>query len=72
MSLAIHLHECRMKIKHLKGTISLEEMSSRVGCSKSYLSDIENGNNINPSLRICVCIAKHYKTTVNKMIKAMT
>ena len=68
MSLGLHLHACRLKIKHLKGTASLEEMARRVGCSKSFLSDLEN-NFCWPSLPMAIRIAKAYKTTLNKMAK---
>lgn len=66
MSLGMHLHMSRLKIKHLKGTASLEEMARRIGCSKSFLSDVENDYSM-PSLRMACLIAKAYKTTLNKM-----
>jgi transcriptional regulator with XRE-family HTH domain len=68
MSLGMHLYTCRLKIKHLKGTASLEEMARRVGCSKSFLSDVEN-NVSTPSLMMAAMIAKAYKTTLNRMVK---
>lgn len=48
--------------------ISLDKMAKKIGCCKSYLSDVEN-NKIMPSLAKSVLIAKHYKTTLNLMSK---
>jgi len=46
--------------------VSLEEMARRIGCSKSYLWDLEDGR-CTPSLEMSVRIAKKYKTTIGKM-----
>lgn len=46
--------------------VSLEDMAQRIGTSKSYLWEIEKGVSV-PSLSKAKLIAKHYKTTLNKM-----
>jgi len=48
--------------------VSLEDMANRIGCTKSYLWQIEAGGG-NPSLQLSIKIAKHYKTTVGQMAK---
>ena len=48
--------------------VSLDDMAYRVGCAKSYLWEIEAGG-ANPSLSLCIRLAKHYKTTVGKIAK---
>ncbi len=48
--------------------ISLEKMAEKIGCTKSYLWDVES-NKTMPSLAKAVLIAKHYKTTLNLMVK---
>ncbi len=50
--------------------VSLDDMANRIGCAKSYLWEIECGG-ANPSLLLCMKIAKHYKTTVGQMAKRM-
>lgn len=50
--------------------VSLDDMANRIGCSKSCLWQIESGGG-NPSLLLCIKIAKHYKTTVAQMAKHM-
>lgn len=65
-----YLHAKRMKVKHLKGTASLEHMAGLVGCAKSYLSDVENNVTI-PSLGMAAKIAKAYKTTLNQMAEKL-
>lgn len=47
---------------------SLDKMAVRVGCSKSYLWDVEN-DNVMPTLAKAAVIAKHYKTSLNQMGK---
>ena len=64
--LGVHLHAQRIRIKHLKGSASLDVMAERIGCSKSFLSDVENNISV-PSLEMAIRIAKAYKTTLNKM-----
>ena len=65
-----HLHEKRMKVRHLKGVASLEHMADLVDCSKSYLSDVENNITV-PSLGMAAKIAKAYKTTLNQMAERL-
>ena len=48
--------------------MSLEKMAAKVGCTKSYLSDMENGK-LMPSLLKAVALAKAYKTSPNQMGK---
>jgi transcriptional regulator with XRE-family HTH domain len=46
--------------------VSLEKMSVKIGCTKSYLSDVEN-DKIVPRLAKAKDIAKGYKTSLNQM-----
>lgn len=46
--------------------VSLDDMAERIGSSKSYLWEIESGRSM-PTLPKAKMIAKHYKTTLNKM-----
>jgi len=46
--------------------VSLEKMSVKIGCTKSYLSDVENDKTM-PSLAKAVVMAKAYKTSLNQM-----
>ncbi len=48
--------------------VSLEDMAHRVGCAKSYLWQIEAGYS-NPSLSLCIRLAREYKTTLGKIAK---
>lgn len=48
--------------------VSLEKMSVKIGCTKSYLSDVENDKTM-PSLAKAGAIAKGYKTSLNQMGK---
>lgn len=48
--------------------MSLEKMADKVGCTKSYLWDIENDKSC-PSLYKAALIAKAYKTSLNQMGK---
>jgi transcriptional regulator with XRE-family HTH domain len=43
-------------------------MSVKIGCTKSYLSDVEN-DKIMPSLAKAGAIARAYKTSLNQMGK---
>ena len=55
------LRKCQTKV-------SLERMATKIGCSKSYLWDVEN-NRSEPSLSMAIKIAKAYHTSLNKMGK---
>ena len=46
--------------------MSLERMAEKVGCSKSYLWDVEH-DKIMPTLTKAALMAKHYKTSLNLM-----
>jgi transcriptional regulator with XRE-family HTH domain len=46
--------------------MSLEKMAKKIGCAKSYLSDVEN-NKIMPTLAKSAIMAKAYKTSLNQM-----
>lgn len=46
--------------------MSLERMAEKVGCSKSYLWDVENDKTV-PTLTKAAIMAKHYKTSLNQM-----
>jgi transcriptional regulator with XRE-family HTH domain len=48
--------------------MSLEKMSVKIGCTKSYLSDVENDKTM-PSLVKAEAIARAYKTSLNQMGK---
>lgn len=48
--------------------MSLEKMSEKIGCAKSYLSDVEN-DKIMPTLSKAAVMAKAYKTSLNQMGK---
>ena len=48
--------------------MSLEKMSEKIGCAKSYLSDVENDKTI-PTLSKAKIMAKTYKTSLNQMGK---
>jgi transcriptional regulator with XRE-family HTH domain len=55
-------------LRKRQGKVSLEAMAHRVGCAKSYLWEIEAGG-CNPSLSLCIRLAREYKTTVGKIAK---
>lgn len=46
--------------------MSLKKMAEKIGCSKSYLWDVENDKTI-PTLAKAALMAKHYKTSLNQM-----
>lgn len=46
--------------------MTLDKMAEKVGCSKSYLWDVEN-NRVMPTLAKAAAIAKAYKTSLNQM-----
>ena len=48
--------------------MSLGKMAEKIGCTKSYLWDVES-NKTMPSLAKAALIAKHYKTSLNMMVK---
>lgn len=48
--------------------MSLEKMAEKIGCAKSYLSDIENDKTM-PTLSKAAAMAKAYKTSLNQMGK---
>ncbi len=48
--------------------MSLDKMSEKIGCSKSYLSDVEN-DKIMPTLSKAAIMSKAYKTSLNQMGK---
>jgi transcriptional regulator with XRE-family HTH domain len=48
--------------------MSLEKMSEKIGCAKSYLSDVEN-DKVMPTLLKAAIMAKAYKTSLNQMGK---
>jgi transcriptional regulator with XRE-family HTH domain len=48
--------------------MSLEKMAQKIGCTKSYLWDVEN-NNVIPTLTKAAGMAKAYKTSLNQMGK---
>ena len=48
--------------------MSLDRMAEKIGCSKSYLWDVEN-DRVMPTLSKSLAIAKHYKTSLNQMGK---
>ncbi|MGG3115253.1 helix-turn-helix transcriptional regulator [Bacillus paranthracis] len=48
--------------------ITQEELSSKVGITRAYLSNIENGKH-KPSLDVALKIAKALNTTVEKIFK---
>ena len=48
--------------------MSLEKMAEKIGCAKSYLSDVEN-DKIMPTLSKAAVMAKAYKTSLNQMGK---
>lgn len=57
-------------LRKCQSKMSLERMASKVGCSKSYLWDVEN-NRSEPSLSMAAKIAKAYHTSVGRMVKYM-
>lgn len=46
--------------------MSLERMAEKIGCSKSYLWDVEN-DKVMPTLAKAAVMAKAYKTSLNQM-----
>ena len=48
--------------------MSLEKMAEKIGCAKSYLSDVENDKTM-PTLSKAAVMAKAYKTSLNQMGK---
>jgi hypothetical protein len=48
--------------------MSLGKMAEKIGCAKSYVSDVEN-DKVMPTLAKAALIAKQYKTSLNLMGK---
>lgn len=48
--------------------LTLTEFSTKTGIAKSYLSQLETGNEINPSLLTLRLLAKNLHTTVGYLI----
>ena len=46
--------------------MSLDKMAEKIGCSKSYLWDVEN-DRVMPTLAKAAVMAKAYKTSLNQM-----
>ena len=46
--------------------MSLDKMAEKIGCSKSYLWDVEN-DRVMPTLSKAAVMAKAYKTSLNQM-----
>ena len=64
MTLGEYLYGLRL----CQNEMSLGKMTEKIGCSKSYLWDVEN-DNVMPTLAKAVLIAKQYKTSLNLMGK---
>ena len=64
MTLGEYLRQLRLS----QNKVSLEKMAEKIGCTKSYLWDVES-NNTMPSFVKAVLIAKHYKTSLTMMSK---
>ena len=64
----ITLGEYLRGLRLCQNEMSLEKMSVKIGCTKSYLSDVEN-DKIVPGLSKAKDIAKGYKTSLNLMGK---
>jgi hypothetical protein len=64
----ITLGEYLRGLRLCQTNVSLEKMSVKIGCTKSYLSDVEN-DKIVPRLSKAKDIAKGYKTSLNQMGK---
>lgn len=50
--------------------ISLEEVASRAGTSKSHIWDLERGNSVNPTIRMLIAVAAALNTSINTLLGA--
>lgn len=63
MTLGEYLRGLRLR----QNEMSLDKMAKKIGCTKSYLCDVENDKTM-PSLAKAALIAHHYKTNLKLMI----
>lgn len=58
------------KIKQLreKAGVTQEQLASRVGISRIYLCQLENGQKLNPSIALLKRIAQALDTTITELI----
>ena len=64
VTLGAYLRGLRLCLTYM----SLEKMAEKIGCAKSYLSDVENDKTM-PTLSKAAVMAKAYKTSLNQMGK---
>jgi transcriptional regulator with XRE-family HTH domain len=54
------------KLRKLNG-LTLEELADKVGCSKNYIWEIENGKKDNPSFNIIIKIADVLNVSIDQL-----
>jgi transcriptional regulator with XRE-family HTH domain len=62
----VTLGEYLRGLRLCQSDMSLEKMAQKVGCAKSYLSDVEN-DKVMPTLAKAAVMAAAYKTSLNQM-----
>ena len=60
------LGEYLRSLRLCQNEMSLDKMAEKIGCSKSYLWDVEN-DRVMPTLAKAAVMAKAYKTSLNQM-----
>ncbi len=48
---------------------TLQELADAARCSKSVVWDIERGNNPNPTIGLVMAFAKHFKTSIDNLVR---
>lgn len=48
---------------------SLQDVGDAVGCSKAHIHEIEKGAADNPSMKLVIRLAKHFRVSVTSLIR---
>jgi len=56
-----------LKFRRKKAGLTLEQLAAKVGSSKGYMHDLENGRFCNPSLTLAYKLSVVLKTSVKKL-----
>lgn len=57
-----------MKRRRKELAVSLEEVASRAGTSKSHIWDLEQGNSVNPTILMLLSVASALNTSINTLL----
>lgn len=50
--------------------VSLDEVATRAGTSKSHIWELEQGRSVNPSIRMLISVAAALNTSINTLLGA--